>query len=339
MQRHMRPARILIADTIALARDTVLSDRLRFVLTSLGMLIGTASIILVATFTLAGKQYVLNEIRSIGSNWISAEHSVVGGKSTAWNDNLTFDDMEAVRRNVKGIVAASPVLLPLVERVEIGGGRTLTINAMGVSAEYQKVRNLDVVTGRFFDAGDSDARNKVGVMNAKVARQLYGSVDAAVGETVQLGEVPFTIIGVFKERVDTLGQTEISDRTLLVPYGTNCYLQDHPMVKQIVFSATDASSVAPVSAEVRRIIQSRHRPEAIYEVKNLRRLLSVAANTSDALTLVLLSVAFVVLLVSGIGIMNIMFDTVTERIREIGIRRVCGATRIDIALEFLSQSI
>ena len=107
LANNRRPTRLLLADTIAVARDTALGDRLRFGLTSLGMLIGTASLMLVTTFSLAGKDYVLHEIRSLGSNWISAEHPVVGGRSNAWSDNLTLEDMEAVRRNVSGIVAGS----------------------------------------------------------------------------------------------------------------------------------------------------------------------------------------------------------------------------------------
>lgn len=176
-------------------------------------------------------------------------------------------------------------------------------------------------------------------MNVKLARQLYGSPNEALGRTMQLNGVPFVVVGTFKERVDTFGQTEVSDRTMLVPFGESRYLQDQPMVKQIFFPAANPSLVAPITEEVRRIIQSRHRPEAVYEVRNLTQLLSVAERTSDALTLVLLAVAFVVLLVSGIGIMNMMFDTVRERIREIGVRRVCGATRRDIALEFVSQAM
>lgn len=147
--RNRRQSRLLWSDVVGLARDTALSDRLRFALTSLGMLIGTASLMLVTTFTLAGQEYVLSEIRSVGSNWICAEHQVVGGKSSAWNDNLTLDDMEAVRRNVSGVVAASPVLLPLVERVEMGGGKVRTVQVMGVSPDYHQVRNLSIVSGGF----------------------------------------------------------------------------------------------------------------------------------------------------------------------------------------------
>ena len=145
---------------------------------------------------------------------------------------------------------------------------------MGVSEDYQLVRNLSLASGRFFDASDSQAHNKVGVMNMKLARQLYGSANLAVGKKVQLSGVPFIVIGTFRERVDTFGQTEVSDRTMLIPFGESRYLQDQPMVKQIFFSARDASLVAPITDDIRRIIQSRHRPEAVYEVRNLTQLLS-----------------------------------------------------------------
>jgi putative ABC transport system permease protein len=331
----MRP---LLANTIELARQTALGDSLRFWLTCIGVALGTAALMLVATFCLAGKHYVLSEIRAVGSNWICAEHQVTGGRSTAWNDNLTLDDLQAVRRNVSGIAAASPVLLPLIEHVDIGGGILRAIQVMGVSPDYKKVRNLSVV-GRFFDDTDSGARNKVGVMNEQLARQLYGPPENALGRRIQLNGLHFVIIGSFSERVDTFGQTEVSDRTLLVPYTTSRYLQDHPMVKQILFSAADASLVAPVTAEVRRIIQLRHRSGAVYEVRNLAQLLAVAERTANALTILMLAVAFVILVVSGIGIMNMMLDRVREGVHDIGIRRACGATRRDIASEFLWHAI
>lgn len=329
------PLRAILAST----RDSVLSDKLRFVLTSLGMLMGTASLILVATFSLAGKHYVLHEIQSIGSNLIYVDHPAAAGSPNFGYDNLTREDVEAVRREVKGVAYASPGLLPIVERVAIGSGKVRSLQVMGVYPEYRHIRNLEVVSGRFFDATDSSEHSKAAVMNAKLAAQLYGSAEEATGKTMKLGGLPFTIVGTFKERVDTFGQTEVSDVTLLVPDTAVQYLQRQPMVKQIFFSAADAASVKPLTAEIRDVIQSRHRPGAVYKVRNLTQLLAVAENVSNALTWVLLAVAFVVLLVSGISIMNIMFDTVRERIREIGIRRAVGATRRNIAIEFLSEAI
>jgi putative ABC transport system permease protein len=139
--------------------------------------------------------------------------------------------------------------------------------------------------------------------------------------------------------VDTFGQSEVSDNTMLIPYSVIRYFQDTPTVKQIYFSTTDASMVVPVTAQIQRVIQSRHRPESVYKVENLTQLVAVADKTANALTMVLLAVALVVLLVSGIGIMNIMLATVSQRIREIGIRKAIGATNREIRFQFLSEAV
>lgn len=300
---------------------------------------GTASLILVATFSLAGKHYVLREIQSIGSNFIYVEHPAAAGSPNFGYDNLTVEDANAVRREVKGIAYASPVLLPIVERVSIGNGKVRSLQVMGVYPEYRLIRNLEVVSGRFFDSADASARNKAAVMNAKLASQLYGSPQEAPGKIIKLGGLPFTVVGTFKEKVDTFGQTEVSSVTLLIPDTAVQYFQQRPMVKELFFSAADSSSVKPLTAEISDVIRSRHRPGAVYKVRNLTQLLAVASNVANALTWVLLAVALLVLLVSGISIMNIMFDTVRERIREIGIRRALGATRRNIAVEFVSEAI
>jgi putative ABC transport system permease protein len=126
---------------------------------------------------------------------------------------------------------------------------------------------------------------------------------------------------------------------MLIPYSVGLYFQETPVVKQIYFSTVDASDVVPATLQIRKVIQSRHRPESVYSVQNLTQLVAVAEKTANALTLVLLSVSLVVLLVSGIGIMNIMLSTVSSRIREIGIRKAIGATTREIRFQFLSEAI
>jgi putative ABC transport system permease protein len=172
-----------------------------------------------------------------------------------------------------------------------------------------------------------------------MAEQLYGSTEAAVGKVIKLSGLPFTVIGTFKERVDTFGQSEVIDNTMAIPYTVSRYFTDTPSVKQIYFSVSDPSLVVPATEQVRRVIQSRHRAESVYNVTNLTELVSVAEKTANALTVVLFLVAAVVLLVSGIGIMNIMLATVSARIREIGIRKALGATNREIRFQFLSEAV
>jgi putative ABC transport system permease protein len=332
-------AHLALGEIFSFACETFMSNKIRFALTALGMVIGTASLILVTTIGLTGKQYLLNQIQAIGSNWIYAEYESGGNRiTTSANDSLTLEDMEAVEHEVDGIVAASPVL-PLNDRVSIGGGRERDLQIIGVYPEYEHIRNLVILDGRFFDNEDSQAHNKVGLIGPKLAVQLYGSEQAALGKTVKLSGLPFTIIGIFRERVDTFEQSEVTENTMLIPFTVMRYFQEIPMVKQIFFSAADASFVNPITAQVKRVLQSRHRPESVYSVRNLTQLVAVADKTATAMTMVLLAVSLVVLLVSGIGIMNIMLATVSARIREIGIRKAVGATNREIRFQFLSEAV
>jgi len=330
---------LALGEIFSFAYDTFISNKVRFALTALGMVIGTASLILVTTIGLTGKQYALNQIQAIGANLINVEYESGGNRITnTGNDAITIDDMLAVQQQVPGIAAGSPVV-PLNERVPVGNGKERDLQILGVYPEYLQVRNLVVLAGRFFDKQDSQAHNKVGVLTQKLAEQLYGSSEESLGKTVKVSGLPFTIIGTFRERVDTFGQSEVSDNTMLIPYSVIRYFQDTPTVKQIYFSTTDASLVVPVTAQVRRVIVSRHRPESVYKVENLTQLVAVADKIATALTMVLLGVALVVLLVSGIGIMNIMLATVNSRIREIGIRKAIGATNREIRFQFLSEAV
>jgi putative ABC transport system permease protein len=246
--------------------------------------------------------------------------------------------MYAVLQRVSGIVTASPVV-PLDDRIAIGYGKTQEVRILGVMPEYDTVRNLVLVSGRFFDRQDEQARNKVAVLEQKFAEKLYGSPEMAVGKDVKLSGLPFTIVGTFRERVDTFGQSEVTDNTMLIPYSVSRYFTNTPYVQQLYFSAADPSLVVPVTAQIQEVLRSRHRPESNYVVQNLTALLSVADRTANALTLVLFLIAAITLLVGGIGIMNIMLATVTSRIREIGIRKAIGATNAEIRFQFLSEAV
>jgi putative ABC transport system permease protein len=336
--RSLRP-RMAIGEILAFAYENFCSNKVRFALTALGMVIGTASLILVVTIGMTGKQYVLNQIQAIGANLISAEY-VSGGEriTNVTADPLTLADMQAAQEDVPGIIAASPVI-PLGERIPIGGGKERDIQVLGVYPEYRIVRNLVVLSGRFFDAQDEQGHNKVGVITQKMAESLYGSQEDAIGKVIKLSGLPFTIIGTFRERVDTFGQSEVIDNTMVIPYTVSRYFTDTPTVRQIYFSVADPSMVAPATDQIKSVIQSRHRPESVYNVQNLTQLVAVAEKTANALTVVLLLVAAITLLVSGIGIMNIMLATVSARIREIGIRKAIGATNREIRFQFLSEAI
>jgi putative ABC transport system permease protein len=330
---------MLLTETMKVAYDTFVHSKVRFALTALGMVIGTASLILVTTIGLTGKQYIMNQIQAIGANMVYAyyEGASSASISTTQQDFLTVDDLKAVRGQVPGIQAASP-MLEMHDRISVRG-KERDILVLGVDPDYRIVRNLLILAGRFFDEEDSMARSKVAMVTPAFAQKAYGSAAAAIGQNVKINGLPFVIIGTFKERVETFGQSEISDDTILIPYTVGRYFTESDAVKQLFFSISDAGNVPNATADIKRIIQGRHRPESTYRVENLTQLLTVAAQTANALTVVLLLISAVTLVVSGVGIMNIMLANINFRIREIGIRKAVGATRKEIRLQFLTEAV
>ncbi len=196
-----------------------------------------------------------------------------------------------------------------------------------------------MLAGRFFDTEDSQGRNKVGVITDKLAVKLFGTPESAVGQVIKLSGLPFTVVGVFKERVETFGQTEVGDNTMAIPYSVSRLFLPSNAVRQIYFTVASADEVTTATAQIKRVLQSRHRPESVFNVENLTQLVNLADKTANILTTVLLLIAAVVLLVSGIGIMNIMLATVSARTREIGIRKAVGATKREIRFQFLSEAV
>jgi putative ABC transport system permease protein len=203
------------------------------------------------------------------------------------------------------------------------------------------VRNLDVLAGRFFDEEDSMSRASAAVVSQKFAQRVFGGQDAAIERYIKIKGLPFQIIGTFRERVETFGQSEIADDTILVPYSKarSIFGGGDGQVKQLFFSVAEAGDVPQATDMIHQVIQSRHRPESVYHVDNLAQLLKVAGSIANALTLVLLGVSLITLIVSGVGIMNIMLANVRTRIREIGIRKAIGATKREIGLQFLTEAV
>jgi putative ABC transport system permease protein len=332
---------MMFSEVVRLAVDSFRSSKTRFLLTMLGMVIGSASIILVATLGSTGKQYALDQLTSIGPNKVELQYNggtVSGPDNTSTPDFMTLDDMHAVLDQVPGIVASSP-MLEFHDNVSLGGGVTQSTMLLGVSPQYRIVRNLVVVSGRFFDDQDALAHEKVAVMVKPFAIELYGSSEAAVGRTISIKGIPFVIIGVFRESFDTYGQSEISEHTLLIPYPVARYFQGTNDLKEIFFTMRDPSMVIPARDRMLAIVRSRHYASSVYSAATLTELLSSMAKIADMLTIVLTLGAGITLIVSGVGIMNSMLANVQSRIKEIGIRKALGATSREIRLQFLTEAV
>ena len=332
---------MMVSEILKLAIESFQSAKMRFALTALGMVIGTASVIMVVTIGLTGKQFILQELQKIETNSVELEYA--GGGSTAaerilYNDPLTLDDEKAVKAQIPGVMFASPIL-EMHDRINFGGGVVKDTLVLGVSPEYQQIRNLLVPVGRFLDDQDDLAHIECAVVTEPFARARFGSADAAVGQTFEIDRIPFTIIGVFKEAVTDFGNSEIADQTILIPYSVGRLIAGTETVKQIYFSMRSMEEVPDAAKEIKRIVQGRHRPDSIYNTQTMTEYLEVAATISDYLTWLLIAVACVTLAVGGVGIMNIMLANVRARVREIGIRKALGATRREIKLQFLAEAV
>jgi putative ABC transport system permease protein len=332
---------MMFSEVVRLAIDSFKASKVRFLLTMLGMIIGSASIILVYTLGLTGKDYALNLISSIGPNMVEMQYNGgdrIGPDNTSTPDFMTRDDMQAVMEQVPGIIASSP-MLEFHDRVSMGGGIVKDSMILGVSPQYKEVRNLSVLAGRFFDDQDATSHTKVAVIVEPFAKALFGSARAAVDHSITISGIPFVIIGVFKESIETFGMSEVSEQTILVPYEVARYFTGTNTVKQIFFTMKDSSLVIPASQEILEIIKSRHRPTSVYTAFNLTQVLSVMGQIATMLTIVLTMAAAITLIVSGVGIMNSMLANVQARLREIGIRKALGATSHEIRLQFLTEAV
>jgi putative ABC transport system permease protein len=329
-----------VGEAFSFSLQALRQNPVRSFLTGLGMVIGTASVILVVTISLTSQNYILEQIEGVGSNMIFASYEV-GSQSSAAEVNADFvkiADVQAVRQQLSDRIVAATGIESNYDSTFIDGKeeRILVIS----SDEYYKpVRNLVVLSGRFLDASDVDLRQKVVLMTQKLAKRLYGSVEAAPGHNIKVHGLQFTVIGTFKEKVESFGQSELNAETLLIPITVQQYFTRVERIDPLYVQVRSPEQVEAVTTQVKEILESRHRAGTSYKVENLTGILNAAKSIAEILTLVLILVSAIALVISGIGIMNIMLVTVTERTREIGVRMAVGASRRDILLQFLMEAI
>lgn len=315
------------------------ANRVRTFLTALGPMIGNASVILVVTISLVGKDLILDQIRGIGSNLVYASYQV-GGENAAQvqADFVKLNDVRALREQLAGeIVAAAPVMNTNTQIVVNGKIREVTLD--GVDEQYARVRNIVILSGRSFDQSDVTLREHVAMLSDKLAIRMYGSLTAALAQTMKINQLQFNVIGTFREKTSTFGEGEITDETILIPITVMSYFVPFERIEPVYIQVRNAADVPAVTREVQQILMSRHRPGATYNVQNLAAILQTAEQIATILTIVLIVVSAIALVISGIGIMNIMLVTVTERTREIGLRMAVGASRREVMLQFLVESL
>jgi putative ABC transport system permease protein len=326
-----------ILETVGFAYESLLANKMRAGLTMLGMTIGTASIILVVTIALTSKEYILQQIEGVGSNLIylyyEAGATLAGSKTKS--DDLTLGDLNAIRQ-LPGVADATGLVVQHDRLVVQNQEREITI--IGTTPDYSRVRNLRILAGRFFDDADGRSFNKVCLLTEDLAIRLFGSLDVR-GHNIKIFQVKFEVIGVFTEGVETFGTSEISTYTAIIPISVLQQFDNSDKLDEIYASARRMDGVPAVTERIRQLLAARHRAGTSYRVENLAEILRAAARIATAITIVLFLIGAISLVISGIGIMNIMLVTVTERTKEIGIKMAIGARRREILYQFLAESI
>ncbi len=323
-------------ETWHLALQALRANKLRAALTMLGVIIGSGCIVLVVTVALAGKRYIITQIEGVGSNLVYAGITRSNNSSRlTLGDEISLGDMEAMKSQIPEVtVVAGASDIPMTV---VAAGVERPVKLVGVTDGFQQIRRLVVFRGRYFDPDDMMTHAKVCLLTQELAERVFPHQDP-VGQEIRVGDLRFAVIGVFRERISTFGETEIARESVLIPFGLMTYYTGSEYIRTLYVQADSPEAVPGVTKQVAEVLKSRHRPGAEYDVENLASLLDSARKISEALTVLLVVIALIALTISGIGIMNIMLVTVTERTREIGIRKAVGAPRDAILYQFLMEA-
>ena len=338
----------LLRMSVVTALRALRRNKLRSGLTILGIVIGVGAVITTVGIGQGASRAVDAEIRSLGKNLLIVVPGArtSRGASSGWGGvaTLTVRDAEAIRREAS---AANDVTYLRSRPVQVVyGGENWATQAQGTTRSYQHIFELELAGGSFFDEGDEATAARVVVVGQTIADELFASGEDPVGATVRIRDVPFVVVGVLASK----GQSSLGrdrDDILLMPFATAerrvIGSQIAGLVEQIVVSSVSEAQVELAQRQIEDILRDRHRldgdEDADFTVRSLKEVAAVAKTTTTIMTSVLLGVASISLLVGGIGIMNILLVSVTERTREIGIRMSVGAKRRHILVQFLMESM
>ena len=330
--------------TLRIALRALARNKLRAFLTMLGIIIGVGAVIAMVAIGEGAKATIRSQIASLGTNVLIVlpGTSIQGGVRTGAGgvNTLVAGDARAIMRELPAVSFASPVLRRN-EQVVAGNLNWFTLT-QGVAPEMQQIREWQLDDGRFLHDGDVESAAKVAVVGETVVRQLFGN-DDPVDAVIRIRNIPFRIVGVLAPKGQTSQGTD-QDDTIMIPYTTmQKRLMRTTSVQSIVVSAVSADRVQEAQEQIAALLRQRHRigpdREDDFYIRNLSDIAEAASSSARVMAVLLGTVASISLLVGGIGIMNIMLVSVTERTREIGIRMAVGARGTDIMLQFLVEAV
>ena len=334
---------MLFTELLKMAGLSLIANKLRTFLTMLGIIIGVCSVIAMVSVGQGVKKNVVDSISRLGSNMLivmsgsSNRGGVRGGAGSV--QTLTYEDAEAIKSKVKNIDFVSPTVQTSSQVVY--GHENWSTTVTGVVPEYAAIQSLTMQSGIFFSSHDVDVRNRVAVIGSTVATNLFGTVNP-VGKKIRIGNAPYTVIGLVASRGQSSGGQDQDDIVLIPLTTAQERLLGITYVRSINVQVSTSDKMDEVQANIEKLLRQRHRirqgSDDDFNVRNLTSLMETMNETTTMITLLLGSIAGISLIVGGIGIMNIMMVSVTERTREIGIRKAIGATYNSIMLQFLIES-
>jgi putative ABC transport system permease protein len=334
---------MLLGETIAVAFQSIRANKLRAVLTMLGIIIGVGAVITMVALGSGAQRAVEERIAALGANVLTvfAGQGRFGGIRITDQTILSTDDYEALLRDATLLSAVVPEMQQSFQ-VKYGNQNS-NVNVVGTTPNYIEVRNYSVPHGRMFTSGDDEARQRYAVLGAAVPRMLGANPAGMINQTVQIRGINFEIIGVLSEK-GAAGGWGNPDEQILIPLQTAKYrVFGSDRLRSMSVQVADGVPIEQGMVDLERVLRREHkiRPgqENDFTIRNQQDLLATQQQTTQVFTTLLASIAAVSLLVGGIGIMNIMLVSVTERTREIGVRKALGATRGNIMLQFLVEAL
>lgn len=334
----------MLKECIKMAFEGMLSNKLRTFLTMLGIIIGVGAVIAMVSLGLGMQEKVKENISSMGSNLLivmSGGRTANGQRIASGSGaHLTYDDAKAIEKNVDGIKYVAPGVQSSYQLV--AGNQNWNTQVQGMTPNIIDIRNYTIKTGRMYTEKELTSRDRVCVIGQTVADNLFPEGDL-VGKTVRINKAPFRVVGVLNSKgQSSMGQDQ--DDVVFVPLTTAMQrLMGITYIRNITIQCENENTIEQVQSDVVTLLRQRHKirtgEDDDFSVRNLAEIIKTAQETTGSITLLLAIIAAISLLVGGIGIMNIMLVSVTERTREIGIRKALGATYHDILLQFLVESM
>lgn len=320
-------------ESVRVAVEGIMANKLRSFLTTLGIVIGIAAVITVVAIGQGGRAVLMSEIESIGTNfyavWVDwrADDRPTGRE-------IQIEDVDIIKRLSPAVKYLAPVNM---YTCPVRGTKTQkTAQIIGTTADYSGVRNLEVVRGRFLTAQDNTGRRPVAVIDEGLAKEIYGH-DDPIGKKLMVRNIPLVVIGVLtpEDSMFSIGQP----KPVYIPMRTWQYVFCNHLIFQLEGAAVSREQVTVALEQTIKVLERRHDTKGKYKSITLREQMDVAGKVTGVLTLIISTIAGISLFVGGIGVMNIMLVSVTERIRKIGIRMALGARRRDILIQFLVEAV